>query len=55
MPKIATIHALKHYQKWPSMKAGFPASPSWEEGDCSHLPPMAHRDLAVFKLMLYKA
>ena len=25
------------------LESGFPPSPSWEAGDCSHLPPMAHR------------
>ena len=28
-------------------KPGFPPSPSWEAGDCSHLPPMAHREFDV--------
>ena len=30
------------------MKSGFPPSPSWEAGDCSHLPPMAHRGFGVY-------
>ena len=30
--------------KVPFPEVGFPPSPSWEAGDCSHLPPMAHRD-----------
>ena len=45
MPKIATIQSLWHGQKWPYMKTRFSPSPSWEAGDCSHLPPMAHREL----------
>ena len=36
--------------KWPSLKAGFPRSPSWEAGDCSHLPPMAHRAMIASNL-----
>ena len=37
----------KNCQKWPSLKADFPPPPSWEAGDCSHLPPMAHREIAT--------
>ena len=54
MPKIATIHALQqtihalqHGQKRPRLESGFPPSPSWEAGDCSHSPPMAHRDIVI--------
>ena len=44
MQKIATIHVLQHGQKRPHLESDFPPSPSWEAGDCSHPPPMAHRD-----------
>ena len=44
--KIATIHVLQHGQMRPHLESGFPPSPSWEAGDCSHPPPMAHRDYA---------
>ena len=47
MPKIAKIHVLKHGQNRPYLKSGFPPSPSWEAGDCSHLPPMAYRATAM--------
>ena len=30
----------------PHLESGFLLSPSWEAGDCSHPPPMAHRDYA---------
>ena len=43
MPNITTIHALQHSQKRPHLESGFPPSPSWEAGDCSQPPPMAHR------------
>ena len=43
MEKIATIHVLQHGQKRPDLESGFLPSPSWEAGDCSHLPPMADR------------
>ena len=43
LPKIAMIHVLQHGQKRPLLESGFPPSPSWEAGDCSHPPLMAHR------------
>ena len=33
--------------KWPSMKSGFPPSPYWGAGNCSHSPPMAHRGIGA--------
>ena len=47
MPRITTSHALQHGQKQSCLKSAFPSSPSWEAGDCSHPPPMAHRDQAL--------
>ena len=38
-PRLITLSKMAFL-----VKAGFPPSPSWEAGDCSHLPPMAHRD-----------
>ena len=49
MPKIATIHVLQHGQKRHHLESGFPPSPSWEAGDCSHPPPMAHREWITFE------
>ena len=46
MPKITTILALQHGQKRRYLTSGFPPSPSWEVDDCSHPPPMAHREYA---------
>ena len=43
IPKITMIHAMQHAKKRPHLESGFPPSPSWEAGDCSHPPPMAHR------------
>ena len=43
MEEIAMIHVLQHSQNRPHLEPGFPPSPSWEAGGCSHPPPMAHR------------
>ena len=35
------------------LESGISPSPSWEAGDCSHLPPMAHRDLYCLKIRFH--
>ena len=44
------IHVLQHGKKRPHLKSGFPPSPSWEAGDCSQPPLMAHRDIVNWTL-----